>query len=49
VKAIPKTTDLCDACEDAQACAVLFQLRPSFPKTARRGPSWSKTPMCAWT
>jgi regulator of ribonuclease activity A len=33
VKAIPKTTDLCDACEDAQACAVLFQsygLRRAF-------------------
>ena len=33
MKAIPKTTDLCDACEDAQACAVLFQsygLRRAF-------------------
>jgi regulator of ribonuclease activity A len=33
VKAIPKTTDLCDACEDAQACALLFQsygLRRAF-------------------
>lgn len=30
---IPKTTDLCDACDEAQACAVLFQgygLRRSF-------------------
>ena len=30
---IPKTTDLCDACDDAQACALLFQsygLRRSF-------------------
>lgn len=33
MKAIPKTTDLCDACDDAQACAVLFQsygLRRAF-------------------
>lgn len=33
MKAIPKTTDLCDACEDAQACALLFQsygLRRAF-------------------
>ena len=33
MKPIPKTTDLCDACEDAQACAVLFQsygLRRAF-------------------
>jgi len=33
VKAIPKTTDLCDACDDAQACALLFQsygLRRAF-------------------
>ena len=30
---IPKTTDLCDACDEAQACAVLFQsygLRRAF-------------------
>ena len=30
---IPKTTDLCDACDEAQACALLFQsygLRRSF-------------------
>jgi regulator of ribonuclease activity A len=33
VKPLPKTTDLCDACDDAQACAVLFQsygLRRAF-------------------
>jgi regulator of ribonuclease activity A len=24
-KNIPKTTDLCDACDEAQACALLFQ------------------------
>jgi len=33
VKVIPKTTDLCDACDDAQACALLFQtfgLRRAF-------------------
>jgi regulator of ribonuclease activity A len=24
-KKIPKTTDLCDACDEAQACALLFQ------------------------
>jgi len=33
VKLLPKTTDLSDACDDAQACAVLFQsygLRRSF-------------------
>jgi regulator of ribonuclease activity A len=33
VKALSKTTDLCDACDEAQACAVLFQsfgLRRSF-------------------
>ncbi len=33
MKVIPKTTDLCDACDDAQACALLFQtfgLRRAF-------------------
>lgn len=33
MKPLPKTTDLCDACDDAQACAVLFQsygLRRAF-------------------
>ena len=33
MSATPKTTDLCDAREDVQACAVLFQsygLRQAF-------------------
>ena len=33
MKPLPKPTDLCDACDDAQACAVLFQsygLRRAF-------------------
>jgi regulator of ribonuclease activity A len=33
VKPLPKTTDLCDACDEAQACAALFQtfgLRRAF-------------------
>jgi regulator of ribonuclease activity A len=33
VKPLPKTTDLCDACDEAQACAMLFQsygLRRAF-------------------
>ena len=33
MKPLPKTTDLCDACDEAQACAMLFQsygLRRAF-------------------